>query len=337
MKYFINKLAPWKTSWESGSCSVNKKSTFYEILKIPLLVLVPSQIIPVHTPPCYFKNRFNIATYPGFGWLIRRVFDLMIEFTGPLYNLLQQFTNHYLRLDTLDFWPHFTTPLLRCTLSILIYQKSKSKLCYDRRSAGQSVLEQSTHLGLTTRSWLLSDSCGFVGLGRPLWREDGSVVCNCYWPSPAQSFSGPSPIGLVAIFYCLRFEISLFVASYNSQGHGGGIRPRLHTGFWSTTLFCITYIASRRTHRTHVRCLVIDVYCCSERESTNLLPSNWYPSSFELLCRGNEFTETLLSIEHMRHSIILPYKPKSFKLSLSFNAWCFWPIWGPQCHEYDSD
>jgi hypothetical protein len=31
-------------------------------------------------------------------------------------------------------------------------------LCYDRRSAGQSVLEQSTHLGLTTRSWLLSDS-----------------------------------------------------------------------------------------------------------------------------------------------------------------------------------
>jgi hypothetical protein len=26
--------------------------------------------------------------------------------------------------------------------------KSKSKLCYDRRSAGQSVLEQSTHLGL---------------------------------------------------------------------------------------------------------------------------------------------------------------------------------------------
>jgi hypothetical protein len=26
----------------------------------------------------------------------------------------------------------------------------------------------STHLGLTTRSWLLSDSCGFVDLGRPL-------------------------------------------------------------------------------------------------------------------------------------------------------------------------
>jgi hypothetical protein len=72
--------------------------------------------------------------------------------------------------------------------------------------------------------------CGFVDLGRPLWREDGSVVYNCCWPSAAQSFSGPSPVGLVAIFYCLGFETSLFVASYDSQGHGGGIRPRLHTG-----------------------------------------------------------------------------------------------------------
>jgi hypothetical protein len=35
----------------------------------------------------------------------------------------------------------------------------------------------------------------------------------------------------VVIFYCLRFETSLFVASYDSQGHGGGIQPRLHTGW----------------------------------------------------------------------------------------------------------
>jgi hypothetical protein len=36
----------------------------------------------------------------------------MIEFIGPLYNLLQHFTNHYLRLDTLDFWSHYIIPLL---------------------------------------------------------------------------------------------------------------------------------------------------------------------------------------------------------------------------------
>jgi hypothetical protein len=41
---------------------------------------------------------------------------------------------------------------------------------------------------------------------------------------------GPSPLGLETIFYCLRFETSLFVASYNSQGHGEGIQPRLHMG-----------------------------------------------------------------------------------------------------------
>jgi hypothetical protein len=34
----------------------------------------------------------------------------------------------------------------------------------------------------------------------------------------------------MTIFYRLRFETSLFVASYDSQGHGGGIRTRLHTG-----------------------------------------------------------------------------------------------------------
>jgi hypothetical protein len=48
---------------------------------------------------------------------------------------------------------------------------------------------------------------------------------------PAQSFSGPIALGLATKFYCLRFETSLFVASYDSQGHGGSIRPRLHTGF----------------------------------------------------------------------------------------------------------
>jgi hypothetical protein len=53
--------------------------------------------------------------------------------------------------------------------------------------------------------------------GRSLWREDGSVVYNCSWPLPVQTFSGPTPMGLVTIIYCLRFETSLFVASYDSQ------------------------------------------------------------------------------------------------------------------------
>jgi hypothetical protein len=43
-------------------------------------------------------------------------------------------------------------------------------------------------------------------------------------------FSGPSPLVLASICYCLRFETSLFVASYDSQGHGGDVRHRLHRG-----------------------------------------------------------------------------------------------------------
>jgi hypothetical protein len=71
---------------------------------------------------------------------------------------------------------------------------------------GQSVLVSSPHLGPKTRFLLLSDSCGFVDVGHPLWREDRSVIYNCCWPSPMQSFSSLSPTGLMTIFYCVRFE-----------------------------------------------------------------------------------------------------------------------------------
>jgi hypothetical protein len=66
--------------------------------------------------------------------------------------------------------------------------------------------------------------CGALSLS--LWREDGSVVYNCSWPLTVQTFSGPTPMGLVAIIHCLRFETSLFVASYDSPL---GLRCRYST------------------------------------------------------------------------------------------------------------
>jgi hypothetical protein len=36
--------------------------------------------------------------------------------------------------------------------------------------------------------------------------RERSAVNNCCWSSPAQSFWGPSPAGLVTIIYCLRFK-----------------------------------------------------------------------------------------------------------------------------------
>jgi hypothetical protein len=51
--------------------------------------------------------------------------------------------------------------------------------------------------------------------------------------------AGPCQRNHSWVFYCLRFETSLFVASYYSQGHGGGIRFRLHTGHMRL-IFCKT-------------------------------------------------------------------------------------------------
>jgi hypothetical protein len=84
-----------------------------------------------------------------------------------------------------------------------------------------------------TRYLLLFDSYNLVFVGRPLWQEDMSVLYIFCWPLPVQSFSGSSPLGFATTFYCLRFETSLFVTSYYSQGHGG-IPSRLHMGSQQT-------------------------------------------------------------------------------------------------------
>jgi hypothetical protein len=62
-------------------------------------------------------------------------------------------------------------------------------------------------------------------------------------------FLGSSPLGLATIFYCLQFETSLFIASYDSQGHGEGIRPRLHTGYSWPFLMCL-YLYRLRVNPT---------------------------------------------------------------------------------------
>jgi hypothetical protein len=57
------------------------------------------------------------------------------------------------------------------------FNKSKSKSHCDWRSVSQSViLGVEPHLWLITRYLLLFDSYGLVFVGRPLWREDGSVL-----------------------------------------------------------------------------------------------------------------------------------------------------------------
>jgi hypothetical protein len=110
-------------------------------------------------------------------------------------------------------------------------------------------------------------------MGSSLWREDGSVVYNCCWSSPAQSFSGPSSVGLATIFYSLRFETSLFVASCDSQVYSESIRPRLHTdrkqnthSSCSSVVICVSVAKVMCIYQTVVqqrsipRCLALQSY-----------------------------------------------------------------------------
>jgi hypothetical protein len=108
------------------------------------------------------------------------------------------------------------------------------------------------HLGPMTWFLLLSDICDLHVEGRPIWREDGSVI----YSYNSQSLSGPSPAELTTIFYCLirdslnleghvpvfisprnrvaqlypRALGSLSVVFYDTQGYSRGILSRLNTG-----------------------------------------------------------------------------------------------------------
>jgi hypothetical protein len=109
----------------------------------------------------------------------------------------------WLSHDFLLFWlpsQHWT----ELTLDSSPKLKLMLMLCYDLRSVDQSAFMLGSHRESMSRFLLLSGSCGFADVGRPLWREDGSVFYNCCWASPAQSFSGPSPAGFITIFYCLK-------------------------------------------------------------------------------------------------------------------------------------
>jgi hypothetical protein len=143
----------------------------------------------LHIPPLL---TFNIVTYPGFARLIIRVLDLKIEFVEPLHSWLQQFTTHYslifLLLDTPRelVWLPTELPVIEAYVTT------------DGQSDGLSWnkapiwgLRPDLYYYQTVRvSWFWALS---------LWREDGSVVDNCCWSSPAQSFSGRSPVGLATI------------------------------------------------------------------------------------------------------------------------------------------
>jgi hypothetical protein len=143
--------------------------------------------------------------------------------------------------------------------------ESKSKLCYDRRSVGQSVSVSSTHLRLTNRFLILADNCGFVDerTGLPFTTAAG----------PRQhSHLGPSPAGFMTIFYCLRFETSFpspptthraTVEVFEPASTRGETSP--HSWLSQKWLPIITRVALYSLRTDHAR--KTQFYCCSSPTS----------------------------------------------------------------------
>jgi hypothetical protein len=89
--------------------------------------------------------------------------------------------------------------------------------CCDRRSVGLSVFVSGTPLGPMTRFSFFPLFCWTIALlfvmGRPLSREDGSVICSviCQWSESQKTHNR-------TLLSHMRLLGSLSVASYDSQG-----------------------------------------------------------------------------------------------------------------------
>jgi hypothetical protein len=74
----------------------------------------------------------------------------------------------------------------------------------------------------------MSDDCGFLDKGHPLWREDGSVIYlyNCFWALPEQSISGHTVLSHLRLLPTSRARSRIYIP----QEQGGPVIP-LDTGF----------------------------------------------------------------------------------------------------------
>jgi hypothetical protein len=101
---------------------------------------------------------------------------------------------------------NWTPPLLPRTPSILILIcHCQSQTNVNDQSASLPWNEASI-LSLRPNFCYCQTIVAFFYVGRSLWQENGSAVYNCCSSSPEQSCLGPSPAGLLTVFYCFRFE-----------------------------------------------------------------------------------------------------------------------------------
>jgi hypothetical protein len=86
-------------------------------------------------------------------------------------------------------------------------------------------------------------------------------------------------------YFTLCFETSLFVASYDSQGHGGGIRPRLHTGpdvclslshtATNGQSVCLSWCRAPSGDHDQILCVLFSLYNFGADRRENILSNSW--------------------------------------------------------------
>jgi hypothetical protein len=157
-------------------------------------------------------------------------------------------------------------------------------------------------------------------------------------------------MGLVTIFYCLRIETSLFVASYDSKGYGGGIQPCLHTGFLSIRInfspeFILNniynsssyltgthYVSTTKPNRLMLFGETVPVYCENHTEHISVRTSQETYLSATKTKRLMLFGETVpvYCENHTKHTDI--YKLSSYltgnTLLLRYKAQPVNAVWG---------
>jgi hypothetical protein len=193
------------------------------------------------------------------------------------------------------------------TTELLVEVKAKVKL--------QPTVSQLVYLGSGDSSAALRQISGFcptIDVGRPLWREHGSIIhsYNCFCAFPEQSLSGPSSAELttsccfiavspnlevhVPVFVYPRNRIaqlypralgSLFVASYASQGYGWGIVTHFHTGHLSlySTLAAV-YILPHSTYMYKDSLCIQPTQCIYVFRAILTINSDYLPVG---LCSGD--------------------------------------------------
>jgi hypothetical protein len=181
----------------------NKQSQFCRNLRSPSSDLIYNESSPLQT-----KHKLQAVVYG----------KLVIIYAAFTETEVYQYRSYRKKtLETKDKWKVHTS-YTNCIAKRLLTARLRICLNASTTVLGESLSQSQSYVTICGQSaslaWCQASIWGtlpdsyycqtfreFVYVGRSLWREDGSVVYNYSWSSPAQSFWDPSPARLTIMFY----------------------------------------------------------------------------------------------------------------------------------------